>query len=297
MTHSPTTSAEKVDLLPCPFCGSSVSIRPIASVGEFPFIEHKLRWPDRVCGMEGFSAFCDLDETEAHLVAKWNTRAALPPTPEPVADKGEGRIETMAQKLYSYTPHIHSEQPADMLAGEWITATWEQLSPDVQNSYRTIAGELLTFAATLPADQGAIAPPDAVEMAAFGASDAACYHYPDANQAEERAAFCAGAAHAVTRLPADQLDAETVGWRDIATFETEPHGQGSPVLIVCGTTVGEAWYRDSEGANDSDSGWWWAGTSPGDYYSSPVSETNELPRLWHPLPAPPAKGPGQGGGE
>jgi len=33
------------------------------------------------------------------------------------------------------------------------------------------------------------------EMAAFGASDAACYLYPGEHQAPERAAFCAGAAH------------------------------------------------------------------------------------------------------
>lgn len=35
----------------------------------------------------------------------------------------------------------------------------------------------------------------AADMAAFGASDAACYHYPGEDQQAERAAFCAGAAH------------------------------------------------------------------------------------------------------
>jgi hypothetical protein len=34
------------------------------------------------------------------------------------------------------------------------------------------------------------------DMIAFGASDAACYLYPGEDQSNERAAFCAGAAHA-----------------------------------------------------------------------------------------------------
>lgn len=40
------------------------------------------------------------------------------------------------------------------------------------------------------------------ELAAFGASEAAGYQYPGADQAAERAAFCAGAAHAASLLPA-----------------------------------------------------------------------------------------------
>lgn len=40
--------------------------------------------------------------------------------------------------------------------------------------------------------------PAAVDMAAFGASDAACYLYPGEYQGAERAAFCAGASHAVS---------------------------------------------------------------------------------------------------
>lgn len=40
------------------------------------------------------------------------------------------------------------------------------------------------------------------ELAAFGASEAAGYQYPGGNQAAERAAFCAGAAHAASLPPA-----------------------------------------------------------------------------------------------
>ncbi|MEN3229239.1 MazG-like family protein [Methylorubrum rhodesianum] len=50
---------------------------------------------------------------------------------------------------------------------------------------------------------------------------------------------------------------------------------------------------------DSDNGghWWWAGTSYGDYYASPIHETNNPPYAWRPMldaPAPPASS-GQGG--
>jgi len=46
------------------------------------------------------------------------------------------------------------------------------------------------------------ASPGAAEMAAFGASDAACYLYPGEDQQAERAAFCAGAAHGASALQA-----------------------------------------------------------------------------------------------
>ena len=44
---------------------------------------------------------------------------------------------------------------------------------------------------------------DEIDMAAFGASDAACYEYPGKNQQAERLAFCAGAAHAVSSITQD----------------------------------------------------------------------------------------------
>lgn len=46
---------------------------------------------------------------------------------------------------------------------------------------------------------GGAAEPTLTDMAAFGASDAACTLYPGADQQAERAAFCEGAAHAASR--------------------------------------------------------------------------------------------------
>lgn len=47
--------------------------------------------------------------------------------------------------------------------------------------------------------------------------------------------------------------------------------------------VGEAqWHDDGDGGD-----WWWANTSPGDYYSGPISEMNfGKPTHWMPLPLP-----------
>lgn len=81
------------------------------------------------------------------------------------------------------------------------------------------------------------------------------------------------------------------GWLPIETFEDQPHGQANPVIIAAGNAVGEAWFRDPDGANDSwESGWWWAGTGPGEYACSPVAEINDAPSRWMPLPAPPQHG-------
>lgn len=62
----------------------------------------------------------------------------------------------------------------------------------------------LLAAIALYRNQRSLATPPAspADMAAFGASDAACYLYPGADQQAERAAFCEGAAHAVSTPPA-----------------------------------------------------------------------------------------------
>lgn len=63
--------------------------------------------------------------------------------------------------------------------------------------------------------------PTQADLAAFGASDAACYLYPGEDQQKERSAFCEGAAHAVSSLdPAgeavtqetDRLEQEITAW-------------------------------------------------------------------------------------
>lgn len=82
-------------------------------------------------------------------------------------------------------------------------------------------------------------------------------------------------------------------WQPI---ETAPK-DSTPVIVAVPTQdnsdfiVGEA-YFDPENYDDGD--WWWAGTSVGDYYDNPISETNyHGPSYWMPLPLPPA--PGKGG--
>jgi hypothetical protein len=55
------------------------------------------------------------------------------------------------------------------------------------------AGDLRAAADLIERLTSAPAGEDAGDMAAFGASDGACYHYPGADQQSERAAYCRGA--------------------------------------------------------------------------------------------------------
>ncbi len=87
---------------------------------------------------------------------------------------------------------------------------------------------------------------------------------------------------------------ELVEWRPIETFELS--GQAHPVIVAVpdrdgGWLVGEAWLRAEEGDTLWENGWWWAGTSPGEYHDSPIIEMNYgPPKWWKPLPLPPAPG-------
>lgn len=72
-----------------------------------------------------------------------------------------------------------------------------------------------------------------------------------------------------------------------------PKGSENPVLVTVpayavghAPFVGEAYFYESDGSRDGDEGWWWAGTSPGDYYASPIRETNAEPIAWRHLPEP-----------
>lgn len=86
-------------------------------------------------------------------------------------------------------------------------------------------------------------------------------------------------------------------WRPI---ETAPKpGDGEPMISVLlawtcckedGSTayqVGEGYWHASGGAY-GEADWWWAGTSPGDYYADPISQsiTGKITH-WMPLPKPP----------
>jgi hypothetical protein len=79
------------------------------------------------------------------------------------------------------------------------------------------------------------------------------------------------------------------GWRDIASAPLDR----TPILVAVpakdgGFIVGEAYYfPESDGSGE---GWWWAGTSPGEYYDSPIIELNVGdPAFWMPLPPPPTR--------
>lgn len=72
----------------------------------------------------------------------------------------------------------------------------------VARDYAEHTSALRTAKRELEALEWALARPTPPELAAFGASDAACYLYPGGHQQAERAAFCSGAAHAVSELAA-----------------------------------------------------------------------------------------------
>jgi hypothetical protein len=77
------------------------------------------------------------------------------------------------------------------------------------------------------------------------------------------------------------------GWRPI---ETAPR-DGTPVLVTVllrdksEAVVGEAHFED-RGDRDADTGWWWAGESPGDEYAEQIGSWHFPPSLWRPLPVP-----------
>lgn len=87
---------------------------------------------------------------------------------------------------------------------------------------------------------------------------------------------------------------ETTQWRDISTFTGS--GQNESVVVAVpngegGFIIGEAWKCVMAADDDYRglSGWWWAGTAPGDYNHDPIRDMNHGdPTHW--LPLPPAPG-------
>jgi len=74
-------------------------------------------------------------------------------------------------------------------------------------------------------------------------------------------------------------------WRDISSAPRD----GTPILVavtdpVHPSVVGEAWWQGEGGEAD----WWWANTSPGDYYADPIRDRQHgQVTHWQPLPLPP----------
>ena len=78
--------------------------------------------------------------------------------------------------------------------------------------------------------------------------------------------------------------------QDWQPIETAPR-DGTPVLVTVllrdksEAVVGEAHFED-RGDRDADTGWWWAGESPGDEYAEQIGSWHFPPSLWRPLPVP-----------
>lgn len=73
-------------------------------------------------------------------------------------------------------------------------------------------------------------------------------------------------------------------WQPI---ESAPR-DGTSVIVLVGDLVGEATCLEGESYSGSDAGWWWANTSPGDYYAEKIALRHGEPTHWMPLPDPPA---------
>lgn len=80
------------------------------------------------------------------------------------------------------------------------------------------------------------------------------------------------------------------GWQPIETLPELTDMQSVMIAIPRKDNgewiVGEATWR----IEDDNGALWWAGTGPGDYYASPISEINDPPTHWRPLPTPPIQG-------
>lgn len=80
-------------------------------------------------------------------------------------------------------------------------------------------------------------------------------------------------------------------WEPIETFVLEDR---ATAIVACPSLnkpgewiIGEAVYICDDKPVDRGL-WWWANTGPGDYFASPIIETNGAPAYWQPLPAAPS---------
>lgn len=113
---------------------------------------------------------------------------------------------------------------------DWIT-TWADAPEDPKGVYRDLAR------AALAALSGLSPREEAGEMAAFGASDAACVLYPEEQQSALRQAFCNGAAHAIASPSPHRLVGWNCGSLDHQVFhvfrtkaEAEEHHKGTKAI-------------------------------------------------------------------
>lgn len=182
-TPSPAPMVEQAgELKPCPNPWCTATTKPIPA--------HMKREGWRVICACGVSTF--RQETEAQAIAVWNTR------PAPAETEGVGRDEIariIDPEAFKTLREIAAEKgldaanpPAGVVLLDPIDAPRLSQKENCAAALAT-ADRILVALSTPPADAGM-----RDDMAAFGASDAACYHYPEEDQQAQRTAFCAGAA-------------------------------------------------------------------------------------------------------
>lgn len=171
-------------------------------------------------------------------------------------------------------------------------ATFENSYPDVIDQIRVVAQAAITaYLATrttvlaMRKAQDVGLDPNALEEAIWAHSDCKG-DVIDCMSAALEAYFCA-------REAQGWVEAPKVAWRDM---ESAPMpAKGAPrvsVLLMWDYSdgsrhVGEAYWQDDGGGFNE--GWWWANTSPGDYFYDLIENgiTGHI-LAWMPMPEPPA---------
>ena len=167
---------------------------------------------------------------------------------------------------------------ADMDQPEWSSGSRQTMEDDRDFLLRALPAQK-------PApDSARTGPVETERQALEKLYDFACTH---PNAVGEKAAEIDAAYRALAASPEAPSDA---GW----SFDMEAAPRdGTPVIVAVTSIheghepiVGQAFIDTDNGGH-----WWWAGTSYGDYYASPIHETNNPPYAWHSMlnaPTPPS---------
>lgn len=95
----------------------------------------------------------------------------------------------------------------------------------------------------------------------------------------QRKTSLAAADAAVARLPA------WIRWPP----PHEPADQQRLIICLDDGTVGEAYFNGADSERDTNRGWWWANTAPGDFDGNPRVIPEGTIRLFTPMPVAPPK--------
>lgn len=198
-------------LLPCPFCGNvqpgmlrTDAVWCGSCLATMPEHDREVpnaidRWNTRdACtgfAMSGLSAF---EPTEAMWQAAWDASEDYFLSDRATVEGFRIAIRALLTAAYASAPAGHAAVEAAFKEG---VATGYQCGKADENTTDEWHSAWLASDASVAAAlvRPRAADPTLADMAAFGASDAACTLYPGTDQQAERAAFCEGAAHAVSR--------------------------------------------------------------------------------------------------